>query len=202
MRLLVPAALLALLLAGCSDDPPPPSALRTSPPVTATAGPSPAAASPAATAGRSTDEGAGAEGGVVLGGEDLGVTRLGAPMDEAVAAVTAVLGAPDEDPAGSVSCITADREVRWGAFRLAAQGDRLAGWTSQAPTLSTPSGVAVGTTLGELQRVYGDRLRRIPANPDNAPGFGVEGADVLGSLSSAGDDAVVTALFSSFCSGP
>lgn len=144
----------------------------------------------------------GSKGGVVLGGEDLGVTRLGEPFREAVAAVSAVLGEPDADPAEIVSCIGAETEVRWGDLVLAAQDDRLAGWASRSATLQTPSGVTVGTPLTELERVYGSSLQRFPANPDNPPTFAVEGVDVLGSLSSAGDDASVTRLFTSFCAGP
>jgi len=144
----------------------------------------------------------GSKGGVVLGGEELGVTRLGEPFREAVAAVSAVLGEPDADPAETVSCIEAQTEVRWGEFVLAAQDDRLAGWSSASPTLQTPSGVTVGTPLAELARVYGTSLERFPANPDNPPTFAVAGVDVLGSLSSAEDDASVTRLFSSFCGGP
>lgn len=144
----------------------------------------------------------GSKGGVVLGGEDLGVTRLGEPFREAVAAVSAVLGEPDADPAEIVSCIGAETEVRWGDLVLAAQDDRLAGWASRSATLQTPSGVTVGTPLTELERVYGSSLQRFPANPDNPPTFAVEGVDVLGSLSSAEDDASVTRLFTSFCAGP
>lgn len=144
----------------------------------------------------------GSKGGVVLGGEDLGVTRLGEPFREAVAAVSAVLGEPDADPAEIVSCIGAETEVRWGDLVLAAQDDRLAGWASRSATLQTPSGVTVGTPLTELERVYGSSLQRFPANPDNAPTFAVESVDVLGSLSSAEDDASVTRLFTSFCAGP
>jgi hypothetical protein len=138
----------------------------------------------------------------VLGGEELGVTRLGEPFRAAVAAVSTVLGDPDEDPAETVSCIEAETEVRWGDFVLAAQDGRLAGWSSGSPTLQTPSGVTVGTPLTELDRVYGSSLDRFPANPDNPPTFAVAGVDVLGSLSSAEDDASVTRLFTSFCAGP
>lgn len=144
----------------------------------------------------------GSKGGVVLGGEDLGVTRLGEPFREAVEAVSTVLGEPDADPAEVVSCIEAETEVRWGELVLAAQDDRLAGWSSRSRTLQTPSGVTVGTPLSEVERVYGSSLELFEANPDNPPTFGVDAVDVLGSLSSADDDASVTRLFTSFCAGP
>lgn len=138
----------------------------------------------------------------MLGGEDLGVTRLGEPFREAVAAVSAVLGAPDADPSDTVSCIEATTEVRWGEFVLAAEGDRLGGWSSRSATLQTPSGITVGTRLAELERLIGPSLARFPANPDNPPTFAVGGVDVRGSLSSAEADARVTSLFTSFCGGP
>lgn len=205
--LVVLTAGLALTVGGCggSDDtssaspetlaatetsatPSPPTSTRSAPP-------SPSATPTSPPARRS-------KGRVVLGGEDLGVTRLGEPFRKAVAAVTAALGKPDADPAKTVSCIAAETEVRWGELVLAAQDDRLAGWASRSTTLQTPSGVTIGTPLTDLERIYGSSLERFPANPDNPPTFSVEGVDVIGSLSSASDDAHVTRLFTSFCSGP
>ncbi len=168
------------------------SAPAASPTTSATSAPAPSAAAPSQASA----------GGVVLGGEDLGVTRLGAPFREAVAAVSAVLGQPDEDPAETVSCIQSETEVRWGGLALAEQADRLAGWSSTSETLQTPSGVTVGTPLAELERIYGPSLNRLPANPDNPPRFAGQGVDVIGALSSAQDDATVTRLFTSFCAGP
>jgi hypothetical protein len=101
-----------------------------------------------------------------------------------------------------VSCIEATTEVRWGEFVLVAQGDRLGGWSSRSATLQTPSGITVGTTLPELERLIGESLERFPANPDNPPTFAVAGVDVRGSLSSAQADARVTSLFTDFCAGP
>lgn len=194
---------LALTVGGCggSDDTSSP-APETLAATETSAAPStrPAPASPSATP--TSPPARGSKDGVVLGGEDLGVTRIAEPFREAVAAVSAALGEPDADPAESVSCIPAETEVRWGELVLAAQDDRLAGWASRSTTLQTPSGVTVGTPLTELERVYGSSLERFPANPDNPPTFAVEGVDVLGSLSSAGDDARVTRLFTSFCAGP
>ena len=208
-RRTTPALLTALLLslgaAACSDDAPADRSALPSP----SASPSPSVAAPTPTAPPTpttptapATAAAGAEGGVVLGGTDLGVTRLGRPMDEAVRAVSVVLGAPDEDPAATTRCIESDREVRWGDLVLAARDGRLAGWLSRSRTLQTPSGVTVGTTLSVLRQVYGQGLQTYAANPDNPPSFAVDGVDVRGALSSAGDDAVVTVLLTSFCSGP
>ena len=123
-RRTTPALLTALLLslgaAACSDDAPTDRSALPSP----SASPSPSVAAPTPTAPPTpttptapATAAAGAEGGVVLGGTDLGVTRLGRPMDEAVRAVSVVLGAPDEDPAATTRCIESDREVRLGRPR-------------------------------------------------------------------------------------
>jgi len=137
-----------------------------------------------------------------LRGDDLGVTRVGAPFREAVTAVTGVLGEAEGDPASDVSCVSADAEVTWGTFRLASSGGQVAGWVSTSTTLQTPSGVRVGTTLADLQRVYGERLRTYPASPDAGVTFDVQGVALGGSLSGDGPAAVVAGLFNGACSPP
>jgi hypothetical protein len=214
----VPAVVLAASAAGCSGsagESPAAPAPSAAPPSAApapsaasgpSAAPSPRASSPSPTptlaSAPPSPQGRAAGATSCSGGEDLGVTRLGEPFREAVAAVSAVLGAPDADPSDTVSCIEATTEVRWGEFVLAAEGDRLAGWSSRSATLQTPSGITVGTRLAELERLIGPSLARFPANPDNPPTFAVGGVDVRGSLSSAEADARVTSLFTSFCGGP
>lgn len=200
--LVLPLAASTLLLAACSsDDTPPP----TSPPPTAAASPSavqPSLGPTGPASPLSSPSPAGGEGqGLVLGGVDLGVTMLGVPFLQAVAAVTTVLGEPIENPAGAVACIQSTAEVQWEGFRLA-QGEEgvAAGWVSDSSTLQTPLGVTSGTDLESLERVYGASLRIFPPNTDNTQRtFTVEGADVLGSLS---DEDTVESLYSSFCSGP
>ena len=191
------------VLTGCGGDEPSASPGPSAPPVPSgapsSATPTAAASAPAPTESPATQ---GSKGGVVLGGADLGVTRFGEPFRESVAAVSEVLGEPDEDPADTVSCIEAETEVRWGDLVLAAQDDRLAGWSSRSSTLQTPSGVSVGTPLSEVVRLFGPSLDRFPANPDNPATFAVQGVDVSGELSSEQDDASVTRLFSSLCAGP
>lgn len=144
---------------------------------------------------------AGEGNGLVLGGANLGVTMLGAPFEQAVAAVTSVLGAPTENPAKGVTCIQATKEVQWEGFRLAAgEGGVAAGWAASSLTLQTPSGVAVGTDLATLQRIYGAALKTFPPNTDNPDrSFQVEGVDLFGGLD---DQDTVSSLYSSFCSGP
>jgi len=210
-RLALTVGLAVAVLVGCggsggqsaapSVSPAPPTSAAPEPPAP-TSAPPVAPAAPSEPVPTPSEPAQGSKGGVVLGGEDLGVTRLGEPFREAVAAVSEVLGEPDEDPARTVSCIEADVEVRWGDLVLASQADRLAGWASRSVTLQTPSGVTVGTPLPELVRLYGSSMERFPANPDNPPTFTVAGVDVSGELSSAADDATVTRLFTSSCAGP
>lgn len=151
--------------------------------------PTPAAPSPVATPA-----------GLVLGGDDLGVTRVGAPYREAVRAVSRVLGPPTADPSDTTSCVGAGQlEVEWPRFRLAVTDDRVSGWTSTDPRLRTPSGVGIGTTVGQLRRVYGERLQLFQASPDTGPGFAVEGVALGGGLS---DDGRVTGFWNGACTPP
>ncbi len=194
------AAVVIVVLSACSGTGEPPAALTASappPPVVPSTAPSAAAAPSAASTGAS-------EGGVVLGGVDLGVTRLGRPFRDAVAAVSTVLGTPTADPADDVTCVLSASEVAWEGFRLAesTEGGTLAGWVSTSQTLFTPSGVSVGTDLATLRQVYGAALRLFPSNPDGPSGFELTTADVGGDLSDETAVATVTSVFNGFCSGP
>ena len=140
---------------------------------------------------------------VELRGADLGATAVGAGRDEAVAAVSASLGEPTDDPALTVDCVEAVEEVVWGDFRLAFDGrDRLVGWSSRSTALTTPSGVTVGTTVARLREVYGDRLRLSPSDTEAGNTYTVEGVDMLGQLDEVGPDGRVTGLRHGACSGP
>ena len=140
---------------------------------------------------------------LVLGGDDLGATRVGAPYAEAVRALTAVLGPPVADPSPTSACVGAgDREVEWPEFRLAVTDGLVSGWSSTDGALETPSGVGIGTTVTEMQEVYGDRLELYDANPDSGPGFAVTGVELGGSLTGPGGDDRVTGFFNRACSPP
>lgn len=135
-----------------------------------------------------------------LGGDDLGVTRVGAPFREAVAAVAGALGRPAGDPAPDSACIGAEEETSWEGFRLGSSGGRLSGWRSTTPALTTPAGVGVGTTLEALRRAYGAALQvRPPPEPDSAPVFVVAGAGIAGTLSGPGPADTVTSIFHGTC---
>ena len=138
-----------------------------------------------------------------LDGDDLGVTRVRAPYADAVRALTAVLGPPVADPATTSACVGAgDREVEWADFRLAVSDGLVSGWQSSDVRLSTPSGVGIGTTVTEMQEVYGDRLELYDATPDSGPGFTVQGVQLGGALTGPGGDDRVTVFFNRACSPP
>ena len=165
---------------------------ETDPPVTAPPSEAPSAPSEPAGGGE-----------LVLGGIDLGVTQIGAAREQAVAAVTAVLGPPSEDPSSVTRCVTSMSEVAWPQFTLAFdEADRLSGWTTQSPSLRTPSGVAVGTTVARLREVYGERLRLYPPNPDHGDTYGIDDVSMVGALSGPGDTDRVQSLANGDCTGP
>jgi hypothetical protein len=163
--------------------------------------PSTTAVGPTTAAPGTTAPGATAPAGRLrLGGDDLGVTRVGAPFREAVAAVTAELGPPTGDPTGDTACIGAEDEAAWGPFRLASSGGRVSGWRSTSKTLATPEGVTAGTTLSALRQAYGTRVEvRPPPEPDGFPVFVVGGTRVGGTLSGQAVTDTVTTLFNGTC---
>lgn len=167
----------------------------TTAPVTAGAPPS----LPSTTAGPGTTA---PPGPLRLGGNDLGVTRVGAPFREAVAAVAVTLGRPTGDPAPDTSCVGAEDETTWEAFRLASSGGRVSGWVSTSKTLATPAGVTVGTTLGAVRQAYGSRLQLPPPAPDSGTIFIVAGAQLGGGLTGSTASDTVTSLSNGTCESP
>lgn len=167
---------------------------------TTTTGPTTTGRPPTPASTTSTSPGTSSPAGALrLGGNDLGVTRVGAPFREAVAAVSGVLGPPTGDPAPDSSCVGAEDETAWGPFRLAASRGQVSGWTSTSRTLATPAGVTVGTTLATLRQAYGTRLDvRLP-NPDTGTIFVVTGADLGGGLSGQDASSTVTSLGNGTC---
>ena len=138
-----------------------------------------------------------------LRGDDLGVTAVGEPRAEAVAAVAEVLGPPVSDPATTVDCVGAVEEVAWARFRLAIDGSgRVSGWSSTDPELTTPSGIAAGTTVRRLKEVYGERRTLYPSETEAGDTYTVDGVDMLGSLDGTGPDDRVRALRNGDCQGP
>ncbi len=151
--------------------------------------PNPAAPAPAA-----------APAGLRLGGNDLGVTRVGAPAREAVAAVSRALGRPVADPAVDSACVGAEEEVSWEGFRLGSTGGKVSGWRSTSRALSTPAGITMGSTVTALRQAYGSALQiPPPAEPGDPPVFVVSGASLGGTLSGPNPADTVTLLFNGTC---
>lgn len=165
----------------------------TPPPSTAPATPPPGEGpAPPGAPGPSRPEGAGrtVPGDVVLAADGLGVVRFGAPAADAVAALTAALGPPDDDtglvdpaqeqvlgacPAGR------QRAVRWGQLTvgfvegvssyasratehvvLYSYGDP----EGQGPAgpLATATGVGVGSTVDEVRQAYAGAAHVVPGD--------------------------------------
>ena len=171
-------------------------------PLPAGGGPGPTAAPTPAPAPAPTTAAAPAPppAGLRLGGNDLGVTAVGAPMAEAVAAVSSVLGRPLGHPAPDSACLGAEEEASWEGFRLGGTAGRVSGWSSTSPALSTPAGVAVGTTLERLRGAYGAALEvRPPEEPGDPPVFVVAGAALGGTLAGSKPADAVTSISNGTC---
>lgn len=191
-----PSAPTAVPSSAASPSPAPPTTDRSGGPKTPSAAPvPPPAAKP------TPDQTA--EPALELGGDDLAVTAVGAQRDQAVAALSAVLGAPQADPATDVGCVSASTEVAWPRFRVGFDASgRLSGWASTDPDLTTPSGVGVGTTVARLQQVYGDRLQLSTSDLEDGDTYTVTGVQMLGSLTGTTPTDRVTALRNGSCTGP
>ena len=187
---LLSGAVLLAALTACSDDGPPARSAAPSVAGPTTGGPPSASpATPGASSAPATPT-------VALQGAGLGVTRVGVPFREAVEALSGPLGPPTGDPAGDTGCVSAASEVDWGEFRVGELDSVLAGWVSTGPSLTTPSGVRVGTDRPTLERVYGDRLTVLPASPDAGPVFTIEGVEL------DAEQGRVVSLFNGVCSPP
>lgn len=118
--------------------------------------------------------------GLTLRGNGLGVVELGTGVDETLAAVTEVLGRPTGD-SGWVGARTrfgtcpgtVVRVVSWDSLRLffgdgptefADQGRHFYYWIQTVAeverilALTTPEGIGLGSTGGDLRDAYGSRL--------------------------------------------
>jgi hypothetical protein len=142
-------------------------------------------------------------GGLVLGGDDLGVTRVGAPYEQAVRALSQVLGPPVANPSATTACVGAGQlEVEWRAFRLAVTDGQVSGWLSSDPRLRTPSDLRLGTTVAQAEQVLREGLRVYEPNPDSAAGFTVDGVELGGALTGTGPAGRITSFWNRACSPP
>jgi hypothetical protein len=204
------------LLAGCGRDSEQPSAsddefavvVVTSADVAPSGAPSiaePVAASSLPTAAPS----------LILGREGVGVAAFGEPADEAIGAVTAVLGEPDQDsgwvePLSIGACAgTEARFVAWGALNLyfsdespvAAGEPHFFSYSygserdlAAAPEgLATPEGIGLGTTVEFLRAAYDGVVVEQGEEGLIAPTFYVDDR-LSGRLTGGADDDLVTVI--------
>ena len=135
-----------------------------------------------------------------LGGNDLGVTRVGAPFREGVAAISGSLGRPTADPAPDSACIGAQDETSWAGFRLASSDGKVSGWLSTGTNLATPAGVRVSSTIAALRQSHGAALQVRPApEPDAVAVFVVTGAGLGGTLTGTAPTDTVTSISNGTC---
>jgi hypothetical protein len=150
------------------------------------------------------------QGSVTLRGDGLGVVGFGESADEVVAALGAVLGSPPTDAGSQAGWV---EFVGWREHGLfvgfdtpAAEGytgaSRFVGWeylgSDGGSAFATAEGAGIGTTLPELEALYGDQLEVSTAIDecvgDNAYPF-VIGGNLFGALDRApADDARVGLL--------
>lgn len=206
----------------------PPSAPRSTapgttapPPETGPATTGPAATEPPATGSPSTAPAAGA---LTLHADGIADVDFGADPDSAIAAVRAVLGNPSGDsgwvdPFTISACPGSEyRRVSWNALSLqfsdstsVADGRRhffgyeygVVGQTdAEPPGLTTPEGIGIGSTVGELRQTYPGVSVVEGEEGLSSSAFEVSEHGLAGLLTSAGDDGLVMLLVGGdFCGG-
>jgi hypothetical protein len=152
---------------------------------------------------------------IVLADDGLGIAAFGAGADDTIAAITAVLGEPDED-SGWVDPLTigacAGDEARflaWGTLYVyfsdrSAFGDgerHFFGYSYGSVRdldaipegLATPQGIGLGTTVAFLRAAYHDVVIEAGEEGLLAPSFYVDDA-VSGRLTGTADDDLVTVI--------
>jgi hypothetical protein len=124
---------------------------------------------------------------IALRGDGLGVVELGSNPDDAVAAVTAELGAPTVDTGWESSSSSYGtcpgeriRGVEWGGLVLLftdgttdhGSGEHLFTWrvTSATPPIATVEGLGYGATGSDAEELYAGMVERVPAE-DPFPAF-------------------------------
>jgi hypothetical protein len=107
---------------------------------------------------------------ILLRPDGLGIVAFGTPTDEALAGLEELIGSPPPSGGDQADWV---EYLGWPDLGLSV-GVSLPGWSeydgvsrfvgwqyfgsSAGPTLTTPEGVTVGTTLAELRVTYGDAL--------------------------------------------
>jgi hypothetical protein len=152
---------------------------------------------------------------IVLAGDGLGIAAFGGPADATIAAVTAVLGEPDED-SGWVDPLTVGacageeaRFVAWGSLYLyfsdrSTFGDGERHFFSYSygserdleaipEGLATPEGIGLGTTVAFLRAAYHDVVVEAGEEGLLASSFYVD-ETLSGRLTGAAEDDLVTVI--------
>jgi len=129
--------------------------------------------------------------------DNIADLAFGDPAADAVGALTASFGDPDEDTEWQVStgawgvCVGEfERIVRFGPFAsiltIDDEGDFFIGYRqdvefgdlgSPASQLETLSGLRAGDTVGDLQTIYADQTVELTSDPATGPFFELRGAD-------------------------
>ncbi len=152
---------------------------------------------------------------IVLADDGLGIAAFGAAADDTIAAITAVLGEPDEDSGWvdplSVGACAGDeaRLVAWGTLYLyfsdrSAFGDgerHFFGYSYGSVRdleaipegLATPDGIGLGTTVAFLRAAYHDVVIEAGEEGLLAPSFYVD-ESLSGRLTGTADDDLVTVI--------
>lgn len=183
---LAAALIVALLvLAACGDDDAEPTTTTAAEVTTTTEGPTTTTSTVASTSTTAAVDEPVVD--VALRGDGLGVVDLGAPPDDAVAAVTAVFGEPTVDagwqssfgpygtcPGGQV------RGVEWDGLVLLftdeatdhGTGEHLFAWrlNGTPPALATASGFGLGATTADAEELYPGSVEVVPPE-EPFPGF-------------------------------
>jgi hypothetical protein len=152
---------------------------------------------------------------IVLADDGLGIAVFGTAADDTIAAITAVLGEPDEDsgwvdPLRVGACAGDEaRFVAWGTLYLyfsdnSAFGDgerHFFGYSYGSERdlgaipegLATPEGIGLGTTVVFLRAAYHDVVIEAGEEGLLAPSFYVDDA-LSGRLTGTADDDLVTVI--------
>jgi hypothetical protein len=142
---------------------------------------------PTAEAGAPTASGAAAD--IALTTDGIGELAFGTPPDEAVEQLTEWLGAPDEGPVDFFCQQTGEKvgdHYMWDGLVILMWDGGLNTWVvstelgEPAPNVRLDVGVDIGSTVADLQRVFGDQLQlydeEVPGAPP-IPAFVVNSTD-------------------------
>ncbi len=158
---------------------------------------------------------------LTMSSNDIGPLDFGDPAIEVLGSLAATFGDPTEDTGFLVGNGTwgecpgdTIRIVRWGPLAVVFEGEqrvsilvsyrldlKYGGITSETTDIATLSGLRVGDTVGDLQRIYAGFVVEYVVDPDVGLVFelrGERGGELLlwGPVESQNSDALVTGIYS------